>query len=198
MIPAVNIPEGKKGGAQIIHFEVDEAGAKMANMREVMHGSRRYIVPGKYTKLISRGQLQMSDVPAEKSDHWQAVRQARGDCLVTGLGIGMVASAMALKPEVRSVTVIEIDQDVVDLVAPYLDPKITVICADALTWPLPKGVKWDVIWHDIWPDICSDNAETMTRLKRRFARRKIGWMGAWVEGQVARLHRDAGRYRSRW
>ncbi len=197
-IPPVNIPEGKMGSAQIVHFEVTEDAAKMHNLRESMHRGGRYISPGTYTKLIAGGALQMSDVPAEKMDHWTAVRQAKGDCLITGLGIGMVASAMARKPEVNSVTVIEIDADVIALVAPHLDPKITVICADALTWPLPVGKKWDVIWHDIWPHICADNAETMTKLKRRYARRKTAWMGAWVEADVARLKRDDGRYRSRW
>lgn len=140
----------------------------------------RHLRPGTYTRLKIDGHLWMSDTPAEKIDHFHAVRASRGDCLVTGLGLGMVANAMALREEVQSVTVIERERRIVEAVAPHLHPKITVIEADALTWSPPKGQRYGVVWHDIWQSICADNLPEMTKLKRRFGRR-ADWQGCWAE-----------------
>ena len=152
----------------------------------------RAIVPGTYTRLIADGELQMSDTPAEKQDHLEVVQKATGECLVMGLGIGMVASAMALKPEVTKITVIERNADVIALVAPHLSPKIEVLQADALEWLPPPGKKWDVIWHDIWPTICLDDCETRNVLIRRYARRARVFHGAWAQDEIKRMQR--GRY----
>ncbi len=90
------------------------------------------------------------------------VEAAHGDVLITGLGIGYILVPILAKPEVRSVTVIEISQDVVDLVLPYLaHPKLTVILADALEWE-PAGT-YDTMWFDIYPH---DEQVGATLLKR--------------------------------
>jgi 16S rRNA A1518/A1519 N6-dimethyltransferase RsmA/KsgA/DIM1 with predicted DNA glycosylase/AP lyase activity len=104
----------------------------------------------------------------------------------------MVANAMALKPEVNKVTVIEINADVIALVAPSLHPKVEVIHADALTWEPPKGKKWEVIWHDIWPGITTDDLETRRLLSNRFARRWTIYHGAWAKDEIRRIQK--GRY----
>jgi len=102
----------------------------------------------------------MSDTPAEISDHIDFINEASGDVLVTGLGIGMVASALAKKNNVRSITVIEASEDVINLVAPHLESeKITVIHADAFKYEPDKH--FDFAWHDIWTPICSDNIPEM-------------------------------------
>lgn len=78
------------------------------------------------------------------------IEAAQGDVLITGLGIGYILIPILAKPEVRSVTVIEKCQDVVDLVLPYLaHPKLTVILADAFEW-VPSGA-YDTMWFDIYP-----------------------------------------------
>jgi len=78
------------------------------------------------------------------------IEAARGDVLITGLGIGYILIPILAKPEVRSVTVIEKCQDVVDLVLPYLaHPKLTVILADAYEW-VPSET-YDTMWFDIYP-----------------------------------------------
>lgn len=58
---------------------------------------------------------------------------AYGDVLLTGFGFGILASWLASKPEVTSVTVIEISQDIVDIFLQNntLNEKIKVIIADA-------------------------------------------------------------------
>ncbi len=193
MIPNVSVEPGKSGDVTVARFEVSRQGASIHNMRAIVHGNgHRGISTGTYTKMLIRGRLVMSDTPAEKRDHWGPVHHAQGHCLILGLGLGMVVNAIALKPEVTKVTVIEISPDVVALVAPSLHPKINVVVADALEWKPPKGESYGVVWADIWSDLCTDNRPEMTKLKRRYSRRS-DWVGCWADAEVARQQkRDCG------
>ena len=177
-IPAADIPEGQSNEWRVERFAVSEQDAAFHNMRcAFAFGSRgREIAPGTYTRLCRGGQIVMSDTPAEKRDHYGAVLSAKGRVLVSGLGLGVVAQAMLLKPEVQQVTVVEISGDVMALVLPTLQERfgarLRVVQADTRTWKpgLPKGTKYDYCWHDIWDTICGDNYEDMKLLRRRFGR----------------------------
>ena len=192
LIPSSDIPEGEAGDARVSHFEITGDDAAMYNMRLAFQGAgHRSVAPGKYTKLVAAGALQMTDTPAEKMDHAEVVKVARGSCLIMGLGLGMVANAMALKPEVTDITVIEINPNVIKLVSPHMPEKITVIEADAFEWTPPKGKQWDVIWHDIWPNICLDDCESRAKLSRRFARKWTVYHGAWAKEEIRMLQKQA-------
>lgn len=69
----------------------------------------------------------------EIKEFYSQYDMAYGDVLLTGFGFGILASWLASKPEVKSVTVIEISQDIVDifLMNNTLSPKINIIVADA-------------------------------------------------------------------
>lgn len=181
LIQKVNIPEGESGDWKVEHLTISEDEAKFNNLRAVI-GSTRWIKAGEYTRLTYRGSVVMSDTPVEMRDHMEAVYRAKGHVLINGLGLGMVAVACLDKPEVEHVTVIEISQDVISLVAPTLKERygerLEIICADALTWQPPKGLRYGAIWHDIWPDLCSGNLGDMKRLHRRYGRR-CDWQGSW-------------------
>lgn len=200
LIPSVTIPEGEKGDAKITHFTIDQEGAARYNMRLMMNDQgHRAVSPGSYTRLVADGRLQMTDTPAEKRDHIDVVQHAKGSVLITGLGLGMVANACALKPQVTSVTVIEINQNVIDLVKPTLHRKVKVICADALEWKGKRGQKWDVIWHDIWPDINLDDCESRAKLSRMYARRWTVYHGAWAKDEIRRQQqKDRSRTGYAW
>ncbi len=182
VLPQVDVPEGRSGPWSVERFTVSETQAGNFNCNPRV--GRRQIRAGTYTRLTQDGHVVMSDVPAERHDHLGFVREAHGDVLVTGLGLGMVVQACLLKPEVRKVTVVEIDPDVIGLVAPHHEARwgerFEVVQADAFTWAPPKGLSWDSGWHDVWPDITPENLDGMTRLKRRFARR-VPKAGCWAE-----------------
>lgn len=186
MIPKVDVPEGASGKWRIERFEITEFEANIEKLRAAFNPQRPYRAPepGMYTRLIFNGSIIMSDTPAEVRDHIAPVRRARGHVLITGLGLGLVANACLLKPEVESVTVIEIDPDVIKLVEPHYSRKFPhkfrLHQADAFTWKPINGERYSVVWHDIWPDISMDNLPEMTKLKRRFARR-ADWQGCWSE-----------------
>jgi hypothetical protein len=110
----------------------------------------------------------MSDVPAETETALPFLHVAHGDVLVTGLGLGTILRALVEKPEVRLVTVVELNPAVLALVGPtYADhPKIQLVPGDALTVDL--GETFDCAWHDIWPTICAKNLPEMFKLRDRF------------------------------
>jgi hypothetical protein len=169
------------GGLTVKHVAFTEID-NLHQSLQAMQGRNRggYNRPGDvHARIYQGGTLWMSDTSEERRDHARMLHRATGDVLVGGLGLGLFALAAMLKPEVKSVTVIEINPDVIALVEKYLRlaagehaDKLTVICADLLDWKPPKGQTWDVLWFDIWPTLCVDDLAEHTRLRRRFARRR--------------------------
>lgn len=190
MIPQVSVPEGTKGPWTIKRFTVD-AEPSIANLRLAMDG--RGVAPGTYTKLVhaQRG-IVMSDTTAEKRDHIGFVRAARGHVLINGLGIGMCLAAVLAKDTVTQVTVVEIDADVIALVADHYatDPRVGIVHSSAFDYQPPKGVRYGAVWHDIWDSICADNLPEMTRLHRKYGRR-ADWQGSWCRLECERARRSS-------
>jgi hypothetical protein len=186
LIESVALPEGSRGNWSVRKFVVSDHDSGMTRLRAMQHG-RGYVPAGEYTQLHCRGRgVVMSDTPDERRDHYAPVHHARGHILINGLGIGMVLRAVLKKPEVTRATVIEVDPDVVALVAPhYTDPRVEIVTASAFDYQPPKGVRYGMVWHDIWDSICSDNLPEMTRLKRKYGRR-ADWQGCWCEYQCRR------------
>lgn len=171
------IPEGQRGVAKVEHFTITKDAAIME-----MISSRISTYPGRFVKLTVNGRLFMSDTTNEHRTNLEITYQARGHTLIAGLGIGMILTKILDKKEVRSVTVIEKYQDVIDLITPHFKhKKLTTICADIYEWRPPKGTKYDCIYFDIWADQSTDDLEDMARLHQRFKSYKApgGWMDSW-------------------
>lgn len=180
----VNVPEGKSGSWSIEKFTVPKK-----DIASFFSYGCRAPSPGDYTKLTCGSTVVMSDTGAEMSDHYAAIRNAKGHILINGLGIGMVLLNSMEKPEVTKATVIELSQDVIDLVAPHYKDlygdRLEIIQADSLEWKPPKNAKYGMVWHDIWTYICGDNYEQMKTLHRRFGR-KAEWQGSWCREECKR------------
>lgn len=125
----------------------------------------------------------------EKEDHLKFVQSATGRVLIAGLGLGMVTNAVLLKGEVEWVTVVEIDPDVVSLVAPHIQsPRLEVVRADIYTWRPREGERFDCAWFDVWETICRDNLRNMRKLERKF-KPFCGSMGFWSRDRFERGRR---------
>lgn len=174
------------------------------------------VPPGVYTELLhdQRG-LVMSDVPAEicgalpfldyvADDLYQppeAPHYARPRVLIAGLGLGIVPAWLLTYTDVARVDVVEIDPDVISLVAgdPYArehwaaDRRLHIYLGDACTWwpghspcllhspgwaCCQPGDRYDAAWFDIWDTVSPHNLPSMQRLTRRFARR-CGRIWSW-------------------
>ncbi len=188
LIPKSTVPAGKCGTWCIEKFTVTEEEAKFQNIRAAFSFSFRglYIKSGDYTRLIHNGQVIMSDVPSEIKDHIGFVHRATGNVLINGLGLGLCLAGVLQKPDVKFVTVIEIDPDVIALVGHHFqDIRVSIVNADALEFKPVKGEYFNTVWHDIWPNICADNLEEMKKLHRKYGRR-CDWQGSWCRAQCER------------
>ena len=94
----------------------------------------------------------MQDSEAEYNEHQWLWDNATGDVLVGGLGIGMIHQPLIDNPNVTSVTIIELEQDVVDLVWEHCakDDSFTLVVADFETWIPPEDSSFDTVWADTW------------------------------------------------
>lgn len=201
-------PEARVGDWALERVSVSLREAQLFNLQNMVAGHRsRNIQPGTYTRLVHERRYQvaggparstkavwMSNTPAERRDHlspvWEAATRG-GEVLVNGLGLGFVAGCLLELKNVRQVTVVEIDPDVVTLVRPYLDQKygtdrLTIEVEDAFEYRPPKGARYSVVWHDIWLAICGDHTGQMTRLHRKYATR-CDWQGSWCRGLMRAL-----------
>lgn len=131
------------------------------------------IMPGTYVRLLYKEECVMSNTDMEKRTNMDFCINAHGDVLIGGLGIGMIILAIQDKPEVKSITVIEKNQEVIDMIATQLNfnEKVNIVCADVFEWKSERGIKYDVSYMDIWNYVSKDIYEKeMKFLKRRYTR----------------------------
>lgn len=196
----VDVPEGTSGDWRIVRETVTEDRARLNAVLAMGHGHGRFAPAGTYTVLYRHNTIVMSDTTDEIHDHLRFVYRATGRVLIAGLGLGMVLQAVASKPEVTHVTVIEKSQDVIALVhdhykaKPWGD-KFDVICADIFEWKPGRTERWNAAWFDVWDNLCTDNLSEMATLHRRYARR-VDDYGSW--GHSLLKHRREQERRAGW
>lgn len=206
----VTVPEGAVGRFEIKRFAMTQDQADRYNVAALFSHSRARAYPGDYTALWGNGNLWMSDTPDEIRDHMEFWRRAEGDILITGLGLGMALQALLTRPSChepprpKSITVIERERDVIDLVGPHyrqmaasMGVELEIICANVYDYKPPKGRTWTCAWHDVWPTISADNAPKVGKIHRKFARR-VEWQRSWKQDTVRRLRREDQRQSKGW
>lgn len=176
----IEVPDGVCGDWRIESFIVSAVDAKWTAVRAAYNGPDEYVPPGTYKRLVRGNTVVMSNTPMEVRTNEAFIRNARGNVLINGLGLGMVLSAILRKPEVESVTVVEIASEVIELVGPSFrdDARVQIVHADALTYRPEKDERFDCIWHDIWDYICASNLPQMHQLHEKYARRAT-WQDSW-------------------
>ena len=139
--------------------------------------------------IMEGGTIWMSVTPNEICTMEGHILRARGDVLTLGCGMGYYAYMASLKDEVNSVTIVEREQNVIDLFEEYIMPqfehkdKIKIIKADAIEYmeSLEDG-KFDVCFADLW----KGNTDltlylTLKRICGRFKATKISY---WIEDSM--------------
>lgn len=150
-----------KGNVVISHFSptLEESISTMVNQNAL-------VPPGRYVRLQIGGKVMMSDTPMEIRSCAKPILEGHGNMLVIGLGLGMILHRLWLigKLEWTKITIIEKNQNVIDLISPYfVHPNIKIIQADAFTWRPWAFEKYDCIWIDIWPDRSDKNMPEMKK-----------------------------------
>ena len=94
----------------------------------------------------------MSDSPLEVESYQGAIELAKGNCLVSGLGIGLLPTL--IKEKAEAIDIVELNKDVIDLIYPQIQSEKTRIIQDDIFHYLDTtGKKYDFIHIDIWGDI---------------------------------------------
>ena len=191
----------KVGDCSIDVFEVTREEAHYERMMSVLsHTSGEFydFREGKYVRLIVGNELMMSNTPMEiRTNRW-LLDNARGDVLIGGLGLGIVLYAIAHKPEVTSITVVEKSTNVIRLVTPfikkdkYVKAKTTVVCGDVFDATTVRDRKFDVLYFDIWATIDANNYPQMKTLTKAYRknRNKGAMLNHWRKTDCLRMHRE--------
>jgi hypothetical protein len=161
-----------------------------------------------YVRLKKKGEgVMMSDTPMERNTNQNFIRNANGDVLIFGLGLGLVIIPLLKKQDVRSILVVELHQDLIDVVLPILkesdtEGKLSVMQGDCFEIhnTIPKEKKFDCVYGDIWISINQDNYEEMKTLtknwKNRINRENPNsfidhWMKDYLKKQIQKDKREA-------
>jgi len=193
------IPEGKSGEYAIEHYDIPEDKARLAITMATYNRDYlgREIFAGEFCKLKHNDSLIMSDSGGERYSNTEIVREAHGNMLIAGLGLGMILCSILPKPEVESVTVVEISYDVCHLILPHLSKylgkhieKLRVDEDDIYNYTPDR--KYDMIYFDIWGDYSGDTYEDTKVLHRKFNkyldRSNHPYMNSWMRWHMKDLH----------
>lgn len=125
-----------------------------------------------YPAILENGRIWMTVTPNEIETMKEAVNQAFGNVLTFGLGLGYYPYMVSEKENVESITVVEKNEEVIDLFQTYILPqfknsqKIKIIKADAFEYAqksMAKG-QFDFVFTDLWHDV-SDGIDMYLSMK---------------------------------
>ena len=165
----VNIPDGESG-----NYKVASATDKTGEDSWLNYVNYKNIPEGDYTVLYRKfGESWlniMQDTAQEYDEHTWLIPKMSGDILIAGLGLGVVNVGLLANDAVTSVTIIEKEQDVIDLVWDDCakDDRFTLIHADISTWEIPDGSSWDAGWFDTWLTTDEKLSEYQTRMTNKY------------------------------
>ena len=126
-----------------------------------------------YLALCQGNNIWMSLNPNEINTMRPFINEGKGNILVLGLGMGYVPFMLARKEDVKHITIIETDNQIIDLFNTLIWPsfenkeKITIIQDDAIRYTNNKDrcKGYDYIFADLWHDPV-DGLEPFVALKQ--------------------------------
>ena len=124
-----------------------------------------------FPAVLENGREWMTLQPNEMVTTWPAIGKARGRVLTFGMGLGYFTYHAVEKPEVESVTVVDISDDVLALFREYILPqfphkeKVKLVKKDAFTFAEEDMAgNFDFAFADIWHD-AGDGREPYLKMK---------------------------------
>lgn len=127
----------------------------------------------KFPAVLENGRIWMTITPNEIETMKEPIDKAFGHVLTFGLGLGYYAYMTSEKENVDSVTVVDMNENVIHLFKKYILPqfkhpeKIKIIKADAFSFAqseLAKG-QYDFVFTDLWHDV-SDGIDMYLKMKK--------------------------------
>lgn len=144
-----------------------------------------------YPAVLENGREWMTLMPNETVTTLPAVAAAHGRVVTFGLGLGYFAFRASEKPEVESVTVVELSPDAAHLFNTYILPqfphreKVSVVLDDAFGYleNTMKPTDFDFAFADIWHDV-GDGRELYHRFKAYEERFPSTEFTYWLEDTI--------------
>ncbi len=132
----------------------------------------------------------VSVCPSEINSMQPDVDKAHGRCLVLGLGLGYYTYVISSLEKVKSITVVEISEKIIDLFEEYILPqfehkeKIKIVHADAIEYmKTVQRDEYDFCYADIWEGQ-ADGAELYSKIKPHEARLPYTQFEYWIEDEI--------------
>jgi len=163
------------GVATLSKYIFDSSDNPLYNLRAMRDNPMMVMRDGKYLRLNINTELVMSDTKMEKDSNRDFVDNANGHVMIAGLGVGLIIHNIMDKlqdGQVKSITVYEKYQDVIDLVSPYYEGAgIIYKTGDILKHKPLKSEVYDTIYFDIWGSIDTENLDEIRMLHNRWKNR---------------------------
>lgn len=132
----------------------------------------------------------VSVCPSEINSMKPQIDAAHGRVLVLGLGLGYYPYIISQMDCVESITVVELQQSVIDVFASHILPqfehrdKMTIVHADAIEYMTRlKGGEYDFCFADIWEGVL-DGAERYQSIRAHEQRLAKTEFTYWIEDQL--------------
>jgi hypothetical protein len=201
-------PEGTSGDFSIKHTHIPAGDSiPIISMRNalLMNQQPANLVlthPHTIRYLKENDDVWMSDTPQEVYQMRDVIRQAHGHVLIGGLGLGVVHHLVGkLCKDVRTVTTVECERDVLELVRPHvINPKVdkAILRGDLFQFLenlKEDKTKYDFAFFDIWAGTGEYTWVEYVVPLRRLCRRQIpqGQILCWNEDEMKGQLRDALR-----
>lgn len=150
-------------------------------------------------QLYIDGNMWMSTHPIETFTHIYPAITAKGDVLVGGLGLGYVVSLLEKNPNVKSITVVELNEKLVKTLSPFISQfsnwnvNVSIVQSDIFDFLRDTKKEFDFIYLDTWTGTSEmEFFDTVVPL-RRLAKPRLKkggeivcWMEEVMRGQVVR------------
>jgi spermidine synthase len=121
-------------------------------IREGSIGSTKITKSGNHYELLTndeRWMLVNTTSKQELNEFYSSYDLAEGNVLLSGFGFGILPQWIASKESVKSVTVVELNQEVIDLFLLHnsLDPKIKIVVSDVRNYHDDTLYDWAIFDH---------------------------------------------------
>ncbi|MBQ3928392.1 MAG: hypothetical protein II710_07110 [Clostridia bacterium] len=144
-----------------------------------------------YPAVLERNREWMTLMPNETITTDPCAKQAFGHVLTFGLGLGYFVFKALENEQVRDVTVVELNRDVISLFEQEILPqfpnrdRVRIICADALEFVRSENLmkQYDYLFADIWHDV-GDGRELYLKIKSYEDRYPSVKFTYWIEDTI--------------
>lgn len=150
--PATKYPLNKVGRAKITRPTGRKGFYRMEGVKGYEYFEVTKAIP--ITTLRIGRETAMVDDPLHWTGMQELAKHCKGNVITAGLGLGLIVHALANNHTVKSITVVEREPDVIELVKPLVldavngnSPEIQIIKGDIFK-NIPTG--YDVLILDIW------------------------------------------------